>query len=1699
MIWPDYGHLSHWLALFGENVAVGLIVIVVYASMRSSADKPRSTVEALILGLLFGASAIVSMLMPVQIADGVRLDARNIFVLVGGFAGGPLAATVATALPAAFRLHLGGIGAAAGIGSIVCSGLIGALVHRRYGDRLREFRLDQFALIGFIDAAMTVAWPRALFAAQGGPPVPLTAEITILLVFPAATAVLGSTIYLTHYRVWQRSQRRMVEILQTLSEIVWETDEEERFTFASTRFKEILGFAPGEIIGRTARSLGGHLIDESTQTAYDAAFAARKPYDNLHYVPPTKDGTRKIMLISGRPVFDAQGRFRGYRGTATDITERENWRAVMASISGSVDNVVGQDFLVRLTRSVAEVLGAHSAIIGQYLGNGNSLRTLVRFTAGQIAENQTVDISGLPSSEVLRQAKPLIIRSGLRERYPLFGQITGAGTEAYAATPLIGSRGQVLGILSAAFDSPLTMEHVETVIQLFAGRAAAEIERMEIEEEWRGSRDRLITAQRIGKIASIEVDVARTLSIWSSEVWALLGLQPTTTPPGFDLFVERVHPDDRELVRTLRRHSDAGRINDPGEFRIVRPDGEVRWLYRQAEMMRGPDGKPVKLIIMLQDVTERHTLEHELRRSREHLLLAQRTAGIGSAEVNLLTGQEYWSEELRTILGLGQTEIEFTFERFIEAVHPEDRERLRALRAQNNVGAPTEPIEFRIVRPNGEVRWLRRNVRGLYDVGDALTGLIATHQDVTERRQMDESLRRNNESLSRAQSMGQIGSAEMDILTGEVVWSEEQRRIYGLDPTGPVPSLEEYFAMVHPDDRAMVRAARAMDDSGDVESSPIEFRIVRKDGAVRWIHREVDIVRDSSGNRLRFYAVQQDITDRKRLEEELRSSAQHLASAQRVGKMASVERDLATNLTTWSVEAFRLFGVDPAAGQPSRSTFLNLIHPDDRASMAEVLDREEQGYETEPLEYRVMRRDGEMVWIYRQAEFVRDTEGKPTKLIMTHQDITAREELRRLMATLSGNFGNAIGEDFLKALVVSVARVLGADYAYIGRPDMEADNIQTQYLFADGTFVANTTIALWEVSRTILASGKSFLINGNLRSRYPEVPLILNNVIDAYAGIPLFSAKGELLGILVASRRTPWERPEYVETVLNLSAPRAAAEIERLASEAEAQRSRKRMAEVLAALDIARDAIIMADGDRRIVYLNDAAVVLLGLPGHPSDIEGRRLDDFQSEEIFGPFADEILTALMEKGEWQGTGPWRRPVDNREMFFDARIHRLPQGGFVAVASDATRRIRFEEEERRRQEWQAQASKLEALGNLAGGIAHDFNNLLGAILGFGQFLVEDLESGSEQQHFAERIVSVSQRGRSLVQQILTFARRGPVEAAQVKLAELVSETHELLRATLPATTELVVENRLANASVLGDKGQLSQVLVNLCVNGSDALGGRQGTISVTVSAIDRRRPELAHLPMAQTGSAPAGVDTWSDTDGAVWIATGSLPPGPIVSIAIEDTGAGITSSVGAQIFEPFFTTKGRGRGTGLGLAVVHRIVLEHGGGILVKTRHERGTIFEVLLPLSTAPKEVVSVSPPAAAEGERNTGKSSILVVDDDESFCAMVETALKRFGYTVQSTTDPRVAQGWIKNQAGRWDVLVTDQNMPHINGEELVRYFKAHSPSTRSILCTGNTSGMTEQRARLAGADGFLMKPFDFDRLGALVSQLLQSETSPTG
>jgi PAS domain S-box-containing protein len=367
---------------------------------------------------------------------------------------------------------------------------------------------------------------------------------------------------------------------------------------------------------------------------------------------------------------------------------------------------------------------------------------------------------------------------------------------------------------------------------------------------------------------------------------------------------------------------------------------------------------------------------------------------------------------------------------------------------------------------------------------------------------------------------------------------------------------------------------------------------------------------------------------------------------------------------------------------------------------------------------------------------------------------------------------------------------------------------------------------------------------------------------------------------------------------------------------------------------------------------------------------------------------------------------------------------------------------------------QTGKMEAIGRLAGGIAHDFNNLLGAAMGFSQFLVEDLPERSESHRHAERIVNICERGRDLVEQLLAFAQARDTERRVVNLAVALHQCRDLLEASLPSSSKFIVEVKDSKLPVLGNEGQIHQILLNLCLNAKDALGSKPGTITIRLSQF---HPD----PQACSEAARLGA--------------GQLEQDRVYAlIAVSDTGVGMDAATQSRIFEPFYTTKALGRGTGLGLAVVHGIVTSYGGVIHIESTPGEGTTFEIYLPLEDAPLEAEEAGPPRQHDVR---GKERILVVDDDPDLVHVLTIGLNRYGYQVVSLTDPLKALGTFMEAPERWDLVVSDQVMPGLTGLALIAKLKEIRPELRAILYTGFEEGITESIASQQGVDALLHKP----------------------
>lgn len=369
---------------------------------------------------------------------------------------------------------------------------------------------------------------------------------------------------------------------------------------------------------------------------------------------------------------------------------------------------------------------------------------------------------------------------------------------------------------------------------------------------------------------------------------------------------------------------------------------------------------------------------------------------------------------------------------------------------------------------------------------------------------------------------------------------------------------------------------------------------------------------------------------------------------------------------------------------------------------------------------------------------------------------------------------------------------------------------------------------------------------------------------------------------------------------------------------------------------------------------------------------------------------------------------------------------------------------------------QSEKMQAVGLLAGGIAHDFNNILACIVGFAELARRRRPDEPLASHIAQ-IASAADRAKALVQQILTFSRQGSDERLPVHLQSTVREVLNLLRATMPSSVTMEVYLAQEVGAVLADPGRIHQMLMNLCGNAVQAMGGK-GSLRITLDQL---------------------VTTTADSG-----RLGDIPAGSYARLTIVDSGCGMDAATQERIFEPFFTTKGVHEGTGLGLAVVWGVVEAHGGNIQVESAPGCGTTFRIFLPIIALTPSVA-----AAAPDDMPSGTERILVVDDEPSLREVFAELLKSLGYQVRTCANGHEALAILRADSAACDLLMTDQTMPGMTGHELIREVAAIRRDLPIILC----SGLGGDGLDAAGCLHYCSKPVNLTALGQLVRRVLDA------
>jgi signal transduction histidine kinase len=393
------------------------------------------------------------------------------------------------------------------------------------------------------------------------------------------------------------------------------------------------------------------------------------------------------------------------------------------------------------------------------------------------------------------------------------------------------------------------------------------------------------------------------------------------------------------------------------------------------------------------------------------------------------------------------------------------------------------------------------------------------------------------------------------------------------------------------------------------------------------------------------------------------------------------------------------------------------------------------------------------------------------------------------------------------------------------------------------------------------------------------------------------------------------------------------------------------------------------------------------------------------------------------------------------------------------------------ERKRLQTQVlQAQKMDALGLLAGGIAHDFNNLLTAISANLQLLLLDAPKETEMHHDLMQIMSTVERGTALTRQLRFFTRQATGTRQIISLNDVVKETWEIFKHTFPPEITIQLSLDPAPWTIEADPNQMSQVLVNLCMNARDAMtdspvGPAGSTITIETANIELREEDVGRYVGARSGR--------------------------YVRLTVRDTGVGMSPELLERLFIPFVTTKGARSGTGLGLAVVYGIVANHQGFTDVQSEVGKGSTFEIFLPMTERQEETPVEDLPAPALVH---GQGTILVVDDEPQVREVISRVLASCGYTVIAAEDGREALLRFGDGSGI-DLVVLDMVMPGMGGRECLARLREADAAVRVVIATGYTSDGSAQELLGEGALAIVEKPLDISSFAGMVQTILGKET----
>ena len=1107
---------------------------------------------------------------------------------------------------------------------------------------------------------------------------------------------------------------------------------------------------------------------------------------------------------------------------------------------------------------------------------------------------------------------------------------------------------------------------------------------------------------------------------------------------------------NRDIATLPRDHIDAWEASDRrvlefGETvvsdgdEVTLPGGGRVWLRTVKAPRYDEHNRIIGLVGLSEDITARRTAELALRENQQILVSAQAIGHIGSWTSDLAgTPALHWSPEVYRIFDMQPEDFDNRFETFTARIHPADLQHFHEVRTRALKGEAAFDVEHRILRPDGTVRWVHERADVRRDAQGRPVQLVGVVQDITGQKEAALALR----------SQPRLIQAVFDTIPHEVFVKDRNSAFvlvnhsfaafYGLSPekvkglsTRNLPNVpSEIVESWIADDLRVMETGQPVDRR--------EFRYRSADGRETWFDLRKFPWRDDENRIVGIVGVREDITERRHTEELVRANRRLLRTVfdtiphllyvkDRQGRYIMVNEALA-----------QVYGRTPETMTGAHTLELPGALAEQRERLLEA-DRTviETGAAVNQPEVPIYEGERGTHWYNIVKLPLRDEQSRIIGIVGMSEDITQRrraeQELqtnRRLLRTVFDTIPHLLYVKDAQSRYLMVNAATASVYGLT--PETMAGRHTLDLPFPPPEFRQR----LVESDQAIIASGLPSIQQEVERDEGPRGKHWYSSI-----KLPLRDEQGRIVGIVGMSEDITQRRR----------------------AEHELQTSRRLLRAVFDAVPFW---LMVRDRTGRATLVNLRMAEDYGV--QPDAFLGKTMQE-------DPHLSAEEKAALESIDAEVTRTLR-PLGVPELSLTlpggrARLLRLvsiplfdeagEREGVLVLAEDITERKRSEQA-------LLQAQKMESLGVLAGGIAHDFNNLLVAILGNASLALLKLKESAVGFPELKQIELAGQSAADLCRQMLAYAGKGPLEMQQVDVNQLVHEMTQLLRVSLPKGVAFAFRLAEALPPVQGDPTQIRQVIMNLVINAGEAIGDKQGSITLTTGTqyVDRAYLDGGH-------------------------AAADAVEGRYVFLEVSDSGHGMGPETLARIFDPFFTTKFTGRG--LGLASVIGIIRGHRGALRVYSELGAGSAFRVLLPALEGAGSQEPAAPPIFPwkEGGR------VLLVDDEAHVLEVAQKMLTHLGFTVIPASDGAQALNLLRTERETLRAALIDLTMPGLSGEEVVREIRRIREDLPVLVMSGYSESDVQSRFRGRPNTGFLQKPFTLAALHAKMRALLGDP--PTG